>query len=385
MPGVGEGTEHTVHALNRYDDFPFHQNPTPLDLPATSDSHFNDGYWWSWYCPDAYFFCGLRLHPNTNTMDGYAGVVHDGRQRNLRVSRALRPDFDNLAVGPLDVEITEPLQTQRLRLSDNETGVAFDVEATRSAPLFVEAPHVHYRFGRLFNQIIRYSGCTRVNGTAWIEGTQVPVDSWYGARDHSWGIRSSMGPHVPIGGVQGAADRDPRAIRLWIPFELDDQSGFFHLHEDADGNVLDFEGRLYAGNDTVVLASARHQLRYEPGTRRLAGGGFTLVDHDGTAHEYEFTVVGYPAHPQGFGYARGWCDGGNPGVYRGVTYHESDTFDVTDATRVAGPEHALERRRLGGTEYAATLRGPHGTRGMAHVEHMVYGTYHPYGFSSEPG
>lgn len=370
-----------MQTLNRYDDFPFHQNATPLDIAATSDSHFNDGYWWSWYSADAYFFCGLRLYPNTNTMDGYAGVVHDGQQRNIRLSRALRPDYDQLTVGPLGIEITEPMQTQRLHLSDNEAGVSFDVHATRSAPFFVESPHVHYRFGRLFNQVVRYSGCTRVSGVARIDDTDVPIDAWYGARDHSWGIRSSMGPHVPIGGVAGTTDADPRAIRLWIPFELDDHCGFFHLHEDADGDVLDFEGRLHVGDETVVLASARHALRYEPGTRRLTGGVFTLVEHDGTAREYEFGVVGHPAHPQGFGYARGWSDGANPGVYRGATYRESDTFDVTDAGRLAGPEHVPERNRLGGTEYAAMLTGPNGARGMAHVEHMIYGTYHPYGFT----
>ena len=86
--------------LNPFDDYPFHQAIAPLDVPATSDPHFNDGYWFSFYREGTYAFCGLRLHPNSNVMDGYGGVLHDGVQRNVRFSRALRPRTNELAVGP---------------------------------------------------------------------------------------------------------------------------------------------------------------------------------------------------------------------------------------------------------------------------------------------
>lgn len=371
-----------MFALNAYDDYPYHQHAAPVDIPATSDSHFNDGYWWSWYRDDTYFFCGLRLHPNNNVMDGYAGAVHGGVQRNVRVSRVLRPRHGELSVGPLGVRIVEPMRVQRLTLAPNPSGVEFDVEATASAPMFLEAPHVQYRFGRAINNLLRYSGTTRVGGTASVDGEQLPVERWYGARDHSWGIRSSMGPYVPIGGLPSAADGDPRAIRIWIPFEAQDHAGFFHLHEDATGRVLDFEGRLFSpAGDAEPLASARHRFRYHPGTRRLAGGEFTLCRHDGGSADYAFEVVGHPAHPQGFGYTRGWSDGGNPGVYRGPEYAEADRFDVTDPAGLAGPEYIPPARRLGGTEFAAELVGPGGRRGMAHVEHMIYGRYEPYGFA----
>ena len=115
---------------------------------------------------------------------------------------------------------------QRLRLDDNPSGVTFDVEATASCPLFVETPYVHYRYGRVLNHLIRYSGSVRATGTATVLGTEVPVDNWYGGRDHSSGIRSSMGPHVPIGGAPEAEDdSDRRALRLWVPFETDRYSG----------------------------------------------------------------------------------------------------------------------------------------------------------------
>lgn len=373
--------EVNVLRLNPFDDYPFHQHVMPVDVPATSDPHFNDGYWWSWYSEGCYFFCGLRVHPNNNVMDGYAGVVFGGVQHNIRVSRALRPDTNTLRVGPLSVEIVQPLQAQRITLDENPTGMTFDVTARASTPMFVESPHIHYRYGRVLNHVIRYSGCIRASGAATVAGDRVNIDNWYGARDHSWGIRSSMGPYVPIGGIPEPDDTDKRALRLWVPFETDGDSGFFHLHEDRSGRTLDFEGRLYRPDGTTVsLATARHKLTYHHGTRRLKSGEFTLVGQDGTEQRYSFEVVCEPAHPQGFGYTRGWSDGGNPGVYRGVEYAESDHFDVSDPSGRAGPEYIEPKRRLGGTEFAARCTGPDGSTGMAHVEHMIYPPYEPYGF-----
>lgn len=370
--------------LNPFDDYPFHQHMMPNDVPATSDPHFNDGYWWSWYAEGAYFFCGMRVHANNNVMDGYAGVVKDGVQHNIRVSRALRPNSNTLRVGPLSVQIVQPLHVQRITLDENPSGVTFDVTATASTPLFVESPYVHYRYGRVLNHLIRYSGSVRASGSGTVLGQPIEIDNWYGARDHSWGIRSSMGPHVPIGGAgENDDDTDKRALRLWVPFETDKGSGFFHLHEDRTGRMLDFEGRRYrADGSTVTLASARHKLTYHPGTHRLSSGQFTLVHHDGSEAAYSFEVVCEPSHPQGFGYTRGWSDGGNPGVYRGVEYAETDSFGVSDPAGMAGPAHIEPRRRLGGTEFATRCTGPDGSVGMAHVEHMIYPPYEPYGFTA---
>jgi hypothetical protein len=371
--------------LNPFDDYPFHQHISPIDVPFTSDPHFNDGYWWSWYAEGHYFFVGMRLHPNNNVMDGYAGVIHEGVQRNLRVSRALRPVTNTLTVGPLSVRIVEPMVRQRLTLvadHGNDQDLTFDVEVTASAPMYVEAPHVQYRYGRLFNHLIRFSGPTRTTGTAVIDGTEMAVDRWHGARDHSWGIRSTMGPHVPIGGVDTEVnEEDRRAVRIWVPFENDRERGFFHQHEDAEGRVLDVEGLIHHDDGTTSTVTAvDHRLEYHPGTRRLARGELVLTLDDGRKPAYEFEVVCPPAHPQGFGYTRGWSDGGHPGVYRGAEYVETDRFDVSDPAAMAGPEHVPANRRLGGTEFAASLRGADGSTGMAHIEHMIYGRYDPYGF-----
>ena len=52
-------------------------------------------------------------------MDGYAGLVVNGDQRNVRFSRALRPRTNDVAVGPSPTTIEERIVRQRLPLDRN--------------------------------------------------------------------------------------------------------------------------------------------------------------------------------------------------------------------------------------------------------------------------
>ena len=359
--------------LNPFDDYPFHQTAAPIDVPATSDTHFNDGYYFAFYRPGVHVFCGLRLHPNSNVMDGYAGVVWEGEQRDVRFSRALRPRANDLAVGPFRLDIVEPMSGQRIRLDDPELGLAFDVSVPRERARLLRDPapagppraaperRASLHAGR--------AGRRRAHGGRRVARRST---SWYACRDHSWGIRSTMGPYAPLGGPEEESP-DPRALRLWVPFECGDVAGFFHCHEAHDGSVLDCEGLLHRGDEPPLRIDAvGHELRYEDGTRRLAGGRLTLHDETGAEHEYRLEVACPPAHPQGYGYTRGWSDGGQPGVYRGLDVIERDRFDVSDPAVAAGAPHLAPERRLGGTEFVSTIAGPGGAEGMAHVEHMLY-------------
>ena len=235
------------------------------------------------------------------------------------------------------------MSAQRLRLDDPELGLAFDVTLRASAPAFFETRHQQLRHGRLLNDVLRYTQVARADGELTVDGEREAVDGRHACRDHSWGIRSTMGPHAPLGGLEQEAP-DPRALRLWVPFECGDTVGFFHCHEAHDGSVLDCEGRLdRAGRAPLRIDAVGHELRYEEGTRRLAGGELSLLDETGAEHGYRFEVACAPAHPQGFGYTRGWSDGGQPGVYRGNDVIERDRFDVSDP-RVAGRRARTCRR-----------------------------------------
>jgi hypothetical protein len=367
--------EGPVLPLHPFDDHPYHQATTTMGSPVTSDPRFNDGYYFAFYRPGRHVFCGLRFHPNSNVVDGYAGAVADGIQRGFRASRALDLDRLSTAVGPLRVDVLEPMVCQRLVCDADAYGIAFDVEVTASAEAFFETPHVQYRYGRLLNHVLRYTQPGRATGTVRIDGVDEDVDAWFAARDHSWGIRQTMGPALPIRGA-GPQPPDPRAMRLWVPFEVGELAGFFHLHEDAAGGVLDCEGRVDGiggdGRGGAAVLAVDHRLEYEGGDERLRAGAFELTLDGAEPLRLDFEVACAPAHPQGFGYHGGWCDGANPGVWRGVEHLEGERFDVHDAAARGGPAHVDVDRRLGGTEFTATMRGPGGVSGMAHVEHMRY-------------
>jgi hypothetical protein len=372
--------------LTALDEYPYHQTMAPFPMPSTSDTHFNDGYYFGFYGPGAFAYFGMRLYPNTNVIDGYAGIVIDGVQRTIRASRVLRPRVNELEVGPLQLELTDPMKTVRLILADNDEGVSFDVTLEGSARPFFESPDIHYRRGRLLNHVLRYTQMCRTDGTVTVDGEQTAVDRWYGCRDHSWGIRASMGPHVALRGVEPSVG-DPRAIRIWLPFEVEGESGLasrqvgmFALHEDSDGRQLDFDGVLIEGDgEEQLIVSAKHAFVYTPGTRRLERGEFSITTEAGVRHEYAFEVVAGPLSPQGFGYVRGWQNGQPPGTWRGEAHVEFDRFRVDDPTTVAGPDHVEPSRRLGVTEYPSTLRHADGRAGMTQIEHAVYKAYRPYG------
>ncbi|WP_214105646.1 hypothetical protein [Acrocarpospora catenulata] len=371
-----------IHDIHDVDDLPFHQHPTPLNYPATSDVHFNDGYYFGMFGSGLYVSCGLRLHPNMNVMDGWAGYARDGVQTTVRLSRALRPAYSELRLGPLSVEITRPMKELTLRLQESVIGLAFDVTLHAQAAPFLEQPHQHRKYGHLINDVVRYSQHCAATGHVEIDGERTEVDGWLAVRDHSWGIRSAMGPKTWHGGLTERAghEADERRFRLWVHFDIGGSIGFFHTHEGETGDTLDFDGALTSPDGTTVrLTALRHRLAYFDGTRNISGGEIALLDERGNWHEYRIELDGTPVDLQGFGYHSGWSDGGSAGVYRsGVLHTEQDSYPADPKLGRTGPPHLDVRKRLGPIEYPCRLVAADGATGRAHVEHHLLGRFEPY-------
>lgn len=367
--------------LTPFDDYPYHQAPTPFATVATTDAHFNDGYFCAFHAADWYCFTGLRLHPNVNVIDGWAGFAHRGRQTVVRASRALHPRYGDLEVGPVRYEILEPMQRLRLVAVDAESGFSFDVVLEAQSPPFVEARYQHFKYGAVVNDLMRYTQICRATGSAQVAGETLAIMGWHAIRDHSWGVRSSMAMPTGIRGVdRRPEERDARALRLWVPFEVEDHCGFFNTHEDSNGHALDFEGRLdYRAGRSIHLTAMRHALTYLPGSRWPGAGSVELDGEDGVTRCYTLNLAGTPADVQGGGYYGGWHDGLGPGVYRGAEFVERDSYDQHPGPP-AGPPHVPPGRRLGPTEFPMQMTGPGGASGMAHFEHTISGPYPRYGF-----
>ena len=368
--------------LSPFDDYPFHQAPTPFATVHTSDPRYNDGYYCAFYAQDWYFCCGLRLHPNANVIDGWTSVAHADTQSVVRASRALHPRYEDLAVGPVRFEILEPMQRLRIVTSDNRAGIEVDVVFEAQSPPFVENRYQHFKYGAVVNDLMRYTQICNASGDVSVGDEHVAVRDWHAMRDHSWGVRSSMGVPTGAKGITSNDDHSPRrALRLWVPFQVSDHCGFFNTHENPDGETIDFEGRLdYADGRSIALIGMRHELEYTAGTKRPSGGRIELDGDDGITREYMLDLAGTPADVQAGGYYRGWSDNLGPGVYRGAEVIEYDSYDVSPGSELTGPPHVPAEHRLGPTEFPMNMSGPDGAVGMAHFEHTMNGPYPRYGF-----
>ena len=106
------------------DEYPFHQIVESFAGAATGDPSWNDGHYFGVtdHAGNVSLTASLRLYPNNDVLDGFVCLRHRGRQYNVRVSRRLRPEIDVLRVGPLSLEIIEPMRRVRLTLAAQRRG-----------------------------------------------------------------------------------------------------------------------------------------------------------------------------------------------------------------------------------------------------------------------
>ena len=99
------------------DEYPYHQITSTFAGVAGTDPAWNDGHYicLSDMAGEIGLASTLRLYQNNDVLDGFVCVRSAGKQHNIRLSRRLRPDMDTLAVGPLRLEIIEPLKASRPR------------------------------------------------------------------------------------------------------------------------------------------------------------------------------------------------------------------------------------------------------------------------------
>lgn len=402
--------------LTPYDEYPVHQAPQPFSYIPSTDYSWDEGYWFAVFNPEEKVFLGIgaRVNPNTDMFGGYAMINVDGIQRTVRFSRTWRSNFE-LDLGPLHIRFPEPMKKIALTLDDNASGIAFDLLWEGTSAAYQEDRQTVVHRGRRTTDQTRYSQAGRVHGSLSV-GTRswaLDPEKWVGGRDHSWGLyveRAPLAPPAHLLPPRLAPKGKPRALRVWTCFRTGPVSGFFHIHEDADGEQGQLDDPFGApfggvfnvpGRDEVLhLASGSHRITYREGTRIATHAVIDLADEEGEAWQLELTPVAMPWMPATLGYTPGsWKDGGTFHTYHGSEdlATEWDEFDFREQPiahmpyNLADPD-APDSFGLGfnfakpiiGIEYLtrAVLRGPDGTahEGGAHFEHYVNGAYHPYGF-----
>jgi len=304
--------------LTSFDDYPIHQTPEPLAVPASTDRHVYDRYWFNGYTDDGalYFGIGAAVYPNLGIMDCALSVVCDGEQHAFHGSRRLGVDRSGIDVGPFRIEIIEPMKRLRVTLDDNETGIAADLEWIPRTASFKEGYQRTARGGgglhmeaTRFNQFGAWRGELRWAGrTLALDPTRV-----YGTKDRSWGIRP-VGDPAPPG---APAQRTPQIFFLWAPLHWPDRCTHMGVFENELGVAWHWDGLVlptYATPDdlpgiedpgTAPLLDVEHDLAFVPGTRRAASGSIALTHRDGEREVIELEPllcfrmkgIGY-SHPE---------------------------------------------------------------------------------------
>ena len=155
--------------LSKGDDFPIHQTPEPVAFAGT-DRNFYDRYFFNGSRADGsgFFAVAFGVYPHLNVADAHISVLRGEEQLCLHASRELGMERLDLKVGPISVEVIEPLKSLRIRV-DGEAWKADLVCEGRSFPIqeprFTKrnGPRVEMDFTR-FTQAMRWSGWIEIDG-----------------------------------------------------------------------------------------------------------------------------------------------------------------------------------------------------------------------------
>ena len=344
------------------DDTLWHQLPTTFDHVGTSDPRFFDRYWFAATDPQGSGTLQLTLgcYQNMNVMDGGFVAIRDGRQHNVRVSRALRPRYET-ASGPIRVEVIEPLARHRLIVEGGAHGVRADLVWSASFPAQEEVARFTRVRGRVIEESRRFDQIGECSGTLELAGQSVALDRWWATRDHSWGVREGIGIQEPVTGpVRQPGDG---TLFCFLFFSVEGWGGHLQLAQFAgrpDYFTCELHRKDDPGADHVVLhlasrASLRIQFSDDASPRRFRSVTFDALR--GTdAVEIEVEALGSAVDMQGLGYG-GYDDGQGLGVFRGEEHVEHDVWDVSHpaevdrgAGNVVRPIHRIQPVRV-------TMRG----------------------------
>ncbi len=356
--------------LTKADDYPIHQTAEPIAYAGT-DRNFYDRYFFNGYLRDGgLFFAGaLGVYPHLNVMDAAFCVIVDGRQHNVHASRTLHMERLDTRVGPIEIEVIEPLSVLRLTCRDPEHGIDADVTFNARFPA-IEEPRFTRRAGSMtvmdYTRLTQngcYDGHVEVNG----QRHALQRAACWGTRDRSWGIRpvGMRDPQTnPLAG-------GPQFFWLWCPLNFDDCASFYHLNADANGVAWNTMGRVVDSDAADDIAVVSSHLKYASGTRHARAATVTMEPRAGEVVEIRLTPR-QTFYMKGLGY-------GHPEWSHGLYHGELDTgYDVYELDEVdpADPTHF----HIQAICDATLKRDGHERQGQGVLEQLVIGPFAPYGF-----
>jgi hypothetical protein len=365
--------------LSRFDEYLIHQTPEPLAHPASLDRNLYDRYWLGGFATDAslYFAVSLGVYPNRQVMDAAMSVLVDGEQVCRYASRRAQPGArEATRVGPLSIEVLEPMRALRVALADGDGGLAADLTFRARSACVEEDRQVLRRGREPWMDVTRFTQFGRWDGELRLDGRRIAVDGARvaGIRDRSWGRRNVGEPEA------GAPPQPPQVHFTWAPLLWDDHATLAVFFDDAQGRALHAEARrvpLYARPDAAPdlddpgvarFHGAARRLRYAPGTRRVADATLALMDGDGSVLEAALEPLAcFQMKGTGYGHPA-W----RHGTWKGELATGADRWRV----------EALDPLAVENLHVQQLVRCRAGTRtGIGVLEHVCVGPHAPSGFA----
>ncbi len=327
--------------LSPADDFPIHQIAAPAASTLDGDPNRYDRYFFNGFDLDAGIYVGatLGVYPNREVIDAAFSIVIDGVQRSIFASGRAPLDRTETSVGPITVEVIEPLRILRVAVDSPEHDLRADLTFGARTPAVQEPQQTLRDRNRVVMDSTRLTQWGAWAGTVRVGETIVDVDpgSMLGVRDRSWGIR-------PLGGGPEVAPsgRLPEVFWMWTPVHLPDRCLHGAVMEDSRGvRSMDASAIVgLAGEGDPVYGpelpiehgrSVTYDIDWEPGTRRARAATIAIDRYDADPLEVRLTPR-FRHQMRGLGYTH--LEWGH-GLWRGEDFVAAeelklDELDPTD-------------------------------------------------------
>ena len=269
-------------------------------------------------------------------IDAAFGVVHDGWQRSVFASGRLPLDPTRTQVGPISIEITEPLRVNRVRVDAAGHGITADLTFRARTAAFSEPRQ------------------TLLQGTR-------PV-----------------GQPAPAAPARTA----PQIFFLWAPVNFADTCLHYMTFEDADGRawaktaavlpVIGPDAPVYGPDAAAeLIADATHQVHWARGLRRSEGATLTL-SRNGRPETVQLDPL-LTFRMRGAGYLHPvWAHGRwHDELTVAAEEHRVDELDTLDPSCV----HVQQVMRASWASSTGSNR-----TGLGVLEQLVIGPHTPSGF-----
>ncbi|MBX6391604.1 MAG: hypothetical protein IRZ08_21885 [Frankia sp.] len=355
-----------------FDDYPVHQTALPLAHTGNGHPDQYDRFWFNGYDDDMYFGVALAVYPNRGIIDAAFSVVRDDVQRSVFASGRMPLDLTQTRIGPISIEIVEPLRINRIVVDAPEHGLTADITATVRTPAYEEPRQTRYHETLLVMDVTRLTQMVTWSGAISTGGEEFRLDGTYGTKDRSWGVR-------PVGQPAPAAPRasSPQVFFLWAPLNFADRCLHYLTFENEKGQpwaesavVLPVIGAgdpvtgPQAAAGITRLDGVRHDVRWVPGLRRSEGASLRIPPAETVELElvrtFRMKGIGYN-HPT-WGHGR----------WHGELAVHGEAHKCADLDVIAPDTLHVQQ----------VMRATWGERkGMGVLEQMVVGPYEPAGFT----